>query len=33
MDSEAEFYNLCNLVSDCGLISLKKAKELRNYKV
>lgn len=33
MDSEAEFLNLCCLVQDNGLVDVKKAKEVRNYKV
>jgi hypothetical protein len=33
IDSETEFFNLCNLVQDSGLINLKKAKDLRNSKV
>jgi hypothetical protein len=33
MESESEFVNLCNLIQDNGLIDVKKAKEVRNYKV
>lgn len=33
IDSESEFVNLCTLVQDNGLVALKKAKEVRNFKV
>ena len=33
MESESEFLNLCTLVQDTGLVDVKKAKEVRNYKV
>jgi len=33
MESESEFLHLCNLVQDNGLVDVKKAKEVRNYKV
>lgn len=33
VESESEFINLCNLVQDNGLIDMKKAKEIRNYKI
>ena len=33
MESESEFLNLCIMVQDNGYIDVKKAKEVRNYKV
>ena len=33
MESESEFLNLCNLIQDSGLVDIKKAKEVRNFKV
>ncbi len=33
IESESEFLHLCNLVQDNGLVDVKKAKEVRNYKV
>ena len=33
IESESEFLHLCGLVQDNGLIDVKKAKEVRNYKV
>jgi len=33
IESESEFINLCNLVQDNGLIDMKKAKEIRNFKI
>ncbi|CAF0940474.1 unnamed protein product [Brachionus calyciflorus] len=33
VDSESEFVNLCILIQDNGLIEVKKAKEVRNYKL
>ena len=33
MESESEFVNLCTMIQDSGLIDVKKAKEVRNFKV
>lgn len=33
IDSESEFVNLCTLIQDNGLVEIKKAKEVRNYKL
>lgn len=33
IESESEFLHLCTLVQDNGLVDVKKAKEVRNYKV
>jgi cell division control protein 6 len=33
MESESEFVNLCTMIQDSGLIDMKKAKEIRNYKI
>jgi len=33
IESESEFLHLCGLVQDNGLIDVKKAKEVRNYKI